>query len=58
MCKSHTEGRKYGEKETVSVFGMTIIMTIMEMTGLPAGLFVNIKAADINSIYFILMINL
>lgn len=32
-------------------------MTIMEMTGLSAGLFVNFEAADINPIYFILMIN-
>lgn len=45
------------KNKTGLVFGMTIIMTIMEMTGLPTGLLVNIKIADIEPIYFVLMIN-
>ncbi|MBQ8596354.1 MAG: CPBP family intramembrane metalloprotease [Lachnospiraceae bacterium] len=43
--------------ETVVVVILTLIMTFMEMSALPAALFCNIKVKDINPIYFTLMLN-
>lgn len=45
------------KRTSIAVVLLTIIMTFMEMTGLPARLFLNIQAADINPIYFTLMVN-
>ncbi len=42
---------------SISVVVLTIIMTFMEMTALPAALFCNIHIRDIEPIYFSLMIN-
>ena len=42
---------------SISVVVLTIIMTFMEMTALPAALFCNIQFRDIEPIYFSLMIN-
>lgn len=42
---------------SISVTILTIIMTFMEMTALPAALFCNIQIKDIEPIYFSLMIN-
>lgn len=42
---------------SISVMILTIIMTFMEMTALPAALFCNIQIKDIEPIYFSLMIN-
>lgn len=42
---------------SISVMILTIIMTFMEMTALPAALFCNIQIRDIEPIYFSLMIN-
>lgn len=45
------------KKISITVILLTLIMTFMEMSGLPAALFVKIQVADINPIYFTLMIN-
>lgn len=45
------------KKENVVVVILTLVMTFMEMTALPAALFCNIKIADINPVYFALMLN-
>lgn len=45
------------QKESIVVVVLTLLMTIMEMTALPAALFYNIKFKDINPIYFTLMLN-
>ena len=43
--------------KTVVVVVLTLIMTFMEMSALPAALFCNIKILDINPIYIALMLN-
>lgn len=43
--------------ETIVVVVLTLLMTFMEMTALPAGLFCNVKFRDVNPIYFTLMLN-
>lgn len=53
---------EYGDKmmkrrTTVAVVILIIIMAFMEMTGLPAALFCNVKIKDINPIYITLMLN-
>lgn len=45
------------KKENVIVVILTLVMTFMEMTALPAALFCDIKIADINPVYFALMLN-
>lgn len=45
------------KKESISLVALTIVMTFMEMSALPAGLFVKIVFADINPVYFALMVN-
>ena len=45
------------KRVSISVVVLTIIMTFMEMTALPAALFCNIQILDIEPIYFSLMIN-
>lgn len=42
---------------TITAVILTLVMTFMEMSALPAALFCNIKIADIDSIYFALMLN-
>lgn len=42
---------------TVVVVILTLIMTFMEMSALPAALFCNVQIKDINPIYFTLMLN-
>lgn len=42
---------------SISVTILTLIMTFMEMTALPAALFCNIQIRDIDPIYFSLIIN-
>lgn len=42
---------------TVVVVLLTIVMTFMEMSALPAALFCNVQIEDINPIYFTLMLN-
>ena len=42
---------------TVVVVILTLIMTFMEMSALPAALFCNVKIKDINPIYITLMLN-
>ncbi len=44
-------------KESVIVVILTLVMTFMEMSTLPAALFFNIKIKDINPIYFTLMLD-
>lgn len=36
---------------------LTVIMTVMEMTALPTALFLNVRIADIDPMYFTLMLN-
>ena len=36
---------------------LTVLMTIMEMSALPAALFCNVKVEDIDPIYITLMVN-
>lgn len=43
--------------EIIFAFTITIIMTIMDISGLPAALFINIKILDIQPFYFSLTIN-
>ena len=45
------------KRETITVFILTLIMTFMEMSALPAALFGNLKIMDINPIYITLMLN-
>ena len=45
------------KRVSISVVVLTIIMTFLEMTALPAALFCNIQIKDIEPIYFSLMIN-
>ena len=45
------------KRVSISVVILTIIMTFMEMTALPAALFCNIQIMDIEPIYFSLMVN-
>lgn len=45
------------KRVSISVVVLTIIMTFMEMTALPAALFCNIQILDIEPFYFSLMIN-
>ena len=45
------------KRTSIGVIILTIIMTFMEMTALPAALFCNIQIRDIEPIYFSLMIN-
>ena len=45
------------KRTSIGVTILTIIMTFMEMTALPAALFYNIQIRDIEPIYFSLMIN-
>lgn len=42
---------------SITVALLTLVMTFMEMTALPAAFFINIQFVDINPIYFTLMIN-
>ena len=42
---------------TVVAIILTLIMTFMEMSALPAALFCNVKIKDINPIYITLMLN-
>ncbi|MBE6839195.1 MAG: CPBP family intramembrane metalloprotease [Ruminococcus sp.] len=44
-------------KESVIVVILTLVMTFMEMSTLPAALFFNIEIKDINPIYFTLMLD-
>ncbi len=43
--------------KTATLIILTLLMTFMEMSALPAALFCNIKFMDINPIYFTLMLN-
>ena len=43
--------------KTIIVVILTLIMTFMEMSALPAALFCNLKIKDINPIYIALMVN-
>ena len=43
---------------TVIAVILTLVMTFMEMTALPAVLFCNVKIKDINPIYITLMLHL
>lgn len=45
------------KSESIVVVILTLIMTFMEMSALPAALFCDIIIADINPIYFTLMVN-
>ncbi|MDE5801696.1 MAG: CPBP family intramembrane metalloprotease [Lachnospiraceae bacterium] len=44
-------------RKTVGVVILTLVMTFMEMSALPAALFCNIEIKDINPIYITLMLN-
>ena len=57
MSKSTYGGVMSDKKVPVSSVILTLIMTFMEMSGVPMVLFVDIKIADVNPIYFSLMIN-
>lgn len=41
----------------LSALLLVVLMTVMEMTALPAALFVDVRAADIDPMYFTLMVN-
>ncbi len=45
------------KREVLFAFLITIVMTIMNISGLPATLFVNISVLDIQPFYFSLMVN-
>lgn len=45
------------KRETIAVVILTLILTFMEMSALPAVLFCNVKIKDINPIYITLMLN-
>ncbi len=45
------------KKTSIAVVLLTVIMTFMEMSALPAALFVNIQFYDVSPIYFVLMAN-
>ena len=45
------------KRTAITAFILTLIMTFMEMSALPAALFCNIKIEDINPIYITLMLN-
>lgn len=45
------------KKVPISAVILTLLMTFMEMTGIPCALFLNIHILDINPIYFALMLN-
>lgn len=58
MYKFQVEDKEMKNKsETVVVVILTLIMTFMEMSALPAALFCNIKIKDINPICITLMLN-
>lgn len=46
-----------GKAMTLSALLMAVVMAAMEMTALPAALFVNVHVADIDPMYFTLMVN-
>ena len=48
---------KSNRNEIIFAFIITIIMTIMDISGLPATMFINIKILDIQPFYFSLMAN-
>ena len=48
---------KSERNEIIFAFIITIIMTIMDISGLPAIMFINIKILDIQPFYFSLMAN-
>ena len=48
---------KSGKKDLVIAGILAVAMTVMEMTALPAALFVNIQFKDIEPVYFALMAN-
>lgn len=45
------------KRQSVAVITLTLIMTLMEMTALPAALFCNIRILDIDPVYITLMVN-
>lgn len=45
------------KKTSAAVMVLTVIMTFMEMSALPAALFVNISFLDVPPVYFVLMVN-
>ena len=45
------------KKETVIVSILTVMLAIMDITGLPGRLFIHIKMQDIDPVYFALMVN-
>lgn len=45
------------KKENIILVILTTVMTFMEMSALPSAIFVNVNFADINPIYFALMVN-
>lgn len=49
--------RKISIRENITVIVLTLVMTFMEMTALPADLICDLKVKVINPIYFSLMIN-
>ena len=48
---------KSNKKNLITAAVLAVIMTFMEMTALPAALFVNIQFKDIEPVYFALMAN-
>ena len=53
-----TDLEKRKEAKNIAIAGiLTLVMTFMEMSALPAALFINIKLKDIEPIYFALMFN-
>lgn len=45
------------KKEMIAVGIITLLMAFMEITGLPSKMFVNVHIADIDPVYFALMLN-
>ena len=45
------------KRTAITVVILTLIMTFMEMSAMPAALFCNIKIEDIDQIYITLMLN-
>ena len=53
-----TDIKKGKETKNIAIAGiLTLVMTFMEMSALPAALFINIKLKDIEPIYFALIFN-
>lgn len=62
FCRMQTRrcdmgGKSMNRRELVSIAILTLLIAFMDITGIPSTFFVHIQAADIDPMYFVLMIN-